>query len=148
MRTSLQESINLVRPLAEQRSITLTHTIQAGCETVPADYDRLMQVLYNLIGNAVKFTQSSGTVTVSVTAVPNALRFSVLDNGPGIAQKDLPFVFDRFWRSKQATATGTGLGLAIVKGIVAAHGGKVWVKSTVGSGSEFCFTLPKSECEI
>jgi signal transduction histidine kinase len=109
---------------------------------VSADRDRVLQVLSNLLGNALKFTAGGGTVTVSVHLEEGAIRFAIGDTGPGIASENLDRIFDRFWKDESAGRRGTGLGLFIVRGIVEAHGGGVWVESELGRGSTFFFTLP------
>jgi len=104
---------------------------------------RIEQVLSNLIDNALKFTPSGGSVSVSAAADQKMLRVSVKDSGAGVNADELPFVFEEFWRSPASRRSrGLGLGLAIVRGVVAAHGGRVWMESTVGSGSTVSFTLP------
>ena len=111
---------------------------------VNADRTRLEQILYNLIDNSVKFNRAGGTVTVSATEQGGRVAVSVRDSGIGIAEADLPRVFERLYRadkSRSRKIEGTGLGLAIVKHLVQAHGGEVSVASTIGEGSEFSFTL-------
>jgi signal transduction histidine kinase len=104
-----------------------------------------VQVLSNLIGNAVKFSERGARVLVSATPGDDEVTLAVADNGPGIPAADLPHVFTRFYRSRGTPrAKGTGLGLAIAEGIVRAHGGRIWVESTLGEGSTFAFTLPRS----
>jgi two-component system phosphate regulon sensor histidine kinase PhoR len=101
--------------------------------------------LGNLIENAVKYTPEGGTVTVAAEAYDGFCRLTVTDTGIGIPETDLPRVFERFYRVDKARSRqmeGTGLGLSIVKHLVQAHGGEVGVKSEVGKGSEFWFTIP------
>jgi PAS domain S-box-containing protein len=112
---------------------------------VRADRDRLHQVFENLIGNALKFTRAGGAITVGATACDGGVVFSVRDTGTGIPPDHLPHLFDRFWQARRGDRHGAGLGLPIVKGIIEAHGGRIWVKSTVGEGSVFSFTLPLAE---
>ena len=97
-------------------------------------------MLRNLIGNAVKFTPEEGKITIAASPADKGLEVSVSDTGPGIPEKSLATVFDKFESSDQKK--GTGLGLAIVKHIIAAHGGKVWAESKPGQGSRFIFVLP------
>ena len=106
------------------------------------DRDRLLQVLENLIGNAIKFTEEGGCITVGARPANGEVLFWVKDTGAGIAPEDMAHVFDRFWQARRADRRGAGLGLPIVKGIVEAHGGRVWVESTPGRGSTFYFTVP------
>jgi PAS domain S-box-containing protein len=133
------------RPVAKERGITLEVSASESLPPVLADQGRAAQVLSNLVGNALKFTPSGGTVRVTATALPDAVCFKVTDTGPGIAPEQLPHLFDRFWQASRADRRGVGLGLSIAKGIVEAHGGKIWVDSTPGVGSSFCFTLPLAE---
>jgi signal transduction histidine kinase len=109
---------------------------------VTADRDRVLQVLSNLGGNAVKFSPEGGRVEIVARAAGTVVEFAVRDNGPGIAHGDLPHVFDRFWQQKPTARLGTGLGLAIAKGIIDAHGGELRAESEPGKGSCFKFTLP------
>jgi two-component system sensor histidine kinase BaeS len=102
----------------------------------------MAQAIANLIGNAVKFTPSGGRVSVDAYARGGVIDVVVADTGRGIAETDLPFIFDRFWHTRGAAA-GTGLGLAIAKGIVEAHGGTIVVASKIGEGSRFTISLPR-----
>ncbi len=112
---------------------------------VMADPQAMRQILSNLIENGIKYTQEGGSVTVDARAEDGFHRVSVVDTGIGISERDLPRVFERFYRADKAHSRqmgGTGLGLAIVKHLVQAHGGEVGVSSEVGKGSEFWFTIP------
>ena len=112
---------------------------------IEADKDKTNQVMENLISNAVKFCPQGGEITVSVERLKGKIEISVADTGIGIPEKDLPHVFEKFYRAENASSEaigGTGLGLAIVKYIVESHGGKMSVESEVGKGSTFSFTLP------
>jgi signal transduction histidine kinase len=108
------------------------------------DHDRLLQVLANLIANAIKFTAPGGRVTVEAAAAAagDHVRVSVSDTGAGIGPEMREAVFERFWQAKDGDRRGLGLGLYISKSIVEAHGGRIWVESTVGAGSTFHFTVP------
>ena len=112
---------------------------------VCADRERVLQVLSNLVGNAIKFTPGGGRVEVAATRDPAGVCFSVSDTGPGIAPDHLPHVFDRFWKHETRGKRGTGLGLFIAKGIVEAHGGRIWVESVPGQGATFRFTLTSAD---
>jgi signal transduction histidine kinase len=111
-----------------------------------ADAERIMQVLANLVANALKFTPSGGEIVVHAESCPidpKFVCFEVRDSGSGIPPEQLPHVFDRFWQARRgARQRGTGLGLAISKGIVEAHGGTMGAESEVGRGSTFRFTVP------
>jgi signal transduction histidine kinase len=99
-------------------------------------------VLSNLMGNAIKFTREGGTVTLRALPQQNEVRVVVTDTGPGIEPGQLSHVFDPYWQAAHTGKLGTGLGLFIAKAFVEAHGGKLWVESTLGQGSSFSFTLP------
>jgi signal transduction histidine kinase len=110
-----------------------------------ADRERIHQVLFNLIDNAVRFTPAGGTVTVSTRRAGDRDEVRVADTGPGIPPEHLPFLFERFYRVDPARSRGqggTGIGLAIARSVVEAHGGTIWAKSDVGIGSVFGFDLP------
>jgi two-component system phosphate regulon sensor histidine kinase PhoR len=109
-----------------------------------ADKGRIEQVMINLIHNAIKFTPSGGSISVSARKRDNDILFSVSDTGAGISKDDLSRIFERFYKADKArSGSGTGLGLSIARQIVEAHGGKIWAESNVGKGSTFYFTLPQ-----
>jgi PAS domain S-box-containing protein len=129
--------------IAEEREIAIEVSTPDSMPPVAVDEQRIIQVLSNMIGNALKFTNRGGKVTVEVAEEGSAVRFAVRDTGSGIPASQMPRVFDRFWQADQrATVRGSGLGLSIAKGIVDAHGGRIWVESTEGIGSTFQFTVP------
>jgi signal transduction histidine kinase len=99
-------------------------------------------VLSNLIGNAVKFVGEGGRVRVRAWREDDRIRVAVSDNGPGIAEEDLPRIFGRYERGTTQGPLGVGLGLYIARGIVEAHGGRIWVESQLGTGTTFFFTIP------
>jgi signal transduction histidine kinase len=111
-----------------------------------ADYDRLNQVLSNLISNSLRHTPESGHVSVNAEKVENKICIEVKDTGEGISSEALPFIFDRFWRGEKSRTreggTHSGLGLAIAKQIVLAHGGTIEVESEIGKGTKFKIELP------
>lgn len=108
---------------------------------VIADEERIMQVMSNLVGNALKFVPSGGSVVLECERKGTEAVFSVVDSGPGIAPEDLDRLFEKFWQRRRDNR-GVGLGLAIARGIVEAHGGRIWADSELGSGAKFYFTLP------
>lgn len=110
--------------------------------TARCDEQRIEQVLGNLIGNAIKFTPAGGAIRVSVKPADDAVLLSVSDTGTGIAPEMVPHIFDRYRQADTKRGRGVGLGLSIVKAIVDAHGGRVWVQTTVGTGSTFHVSLP------
>ena len=136
----MAELQTIVSPQVKARRARIETTLAAGIPTVAADRHRLLQVLLNLIGNALKFGRPGGVVTIGAERLNDAIRIWVQDTGSGISSDELPRVFDRFWRANRGT--GTGLGLALAKGIIEAHGGQIGVTSELGVGSTFFFTLP------
>jgi PAS domain S-box-containing protein len=144
--TIINDTIDMLRPLAAGSTIGLEANIEEDLPPVLADAARIQQVLSNLVGNAVKFTPRSGRITVCAERIDGEVRFAVIDTGPGIPAEQLPHIFGRFWQAK-SDHRGIGLGLAIAKGIVEAHNGRIWVESHVGLGSTFYFTLPAAADE-
>jgi signal transduction histidine kinase len=134
------EVFTVLAPVATDQTITLVSDVKPGTLR-RYDPDRIAQVLFNLVGNALKFTPSGGTVTVSCEDVADGTAVTVRDTGAGIAPEAVSHIFERFYTSGGRTA-GTGLGLDIVKGLVEAHGGTLSVASKVGDGSSFTFTIP------
>lgn len=141
----VREACTLMQHAADAKGIEVSCHFGAALPPVCADRDRVLQVFGNLLGNALKFTPQGGRVQVRAEADGDAVRFAVEDSGPGIGAADLPHVFDRFWQAQRSRHGGAGLGLAIARGIVAAHGGEMWVESEVGSGTTFQFTLPAED---
>ncbi|MEG4587794.1 ATP-binding protein [Microcoleus sp. MOSTC5] len=149
--------LTLSQPLVGKKNLQLINSVAPELPPIAADENRLEQILYNLIGNAIKFTES-GTVEISAALVtgneqspPNSqLSITVSDTGVGIPEDKLERIFESFEQADGSTARefgGTGLGLAVAKQLVELHGGKIWVSSTVGVGSQFTFTLPVSETQ-
>jgi signal transduction histidine kinase len=140
-----EQALEVLRPLALGKCQELVVEVCPGVPRVRVDRERVLQVLTNLVGNAIKYTPASGTLTVRAKKVDGQVRVSVKDSGPGIAAQDVPHLFERFWRAAGALERGTGLGLSIAKSIVEAHGGSIWVETREGAGSTFFFTLPVAE---
>ena len=140
----VQRAVTEIGPFAEAKRIKIEARIAEHLPLVKMDADRILQVLRNLIGNAVKFTPDGGRVTLSAERKNGALQVSITDTGPGITAEDLPIIFDKYRQgtTESYRLMGTGLGLAIVKHIIASHGGQVWVESEAGQGSSFIFALP------
>jgi signal transduction histidine kinase len=132
---------------AENKDLSLTLEVPAQTLVVKADWDRLTQVLTNLVANAIAYTEMGG-VTVSLKELPDAVEVSVQDTGIGITPDDLQHIFERFYRADHDVVQanrGTGLGLAIVKSYIEMHGGRIWVSSKYGEGSTFTFILPRGQ---
>ncbi len=144
----LSNCIFRVAPAAEAKGITIKTDIPPGMPFIMGDPDNLQQVLLNLVGNAIKFAPPQSEVLVSVAAEASAigleLKVSVSDHGPGIPEEEHSLVFHKYYRAPATRdqVDGVGLGLSISRYIVEAHGGTIWVKSQVGEGSTFGFTLP------
>ena len=134
----IAETIDLYFPTARDREVRLEAAELPDGAVVQADRDRVMQVLGNLVGNALKFTAPGGRVTLSARREGDAIVFAVADTGAGIAPEDVPHVFEQYWKHDEH---GTGLGLFIARSVVQAHRGRMWVESTLGAGSTFFFTL-------
>jgi len=133
---------DILAPSAVARGVLLETEIEAGLPAVEIDHDRIAQVLSNLVGNAIKFTASGGSVRMRAARGAEGVIVSVQDTGVGISTEDLPYVFDRFWQSKRTNRSGAGLGLAIANGIVRAHGGTLVLDSVLGQGTVATIALP------
>jgi PAS domain S-box-containing protein len=158
----VRQTVRTLAPLAEDRGVTVSAELSDTLPLLDADPDRLVQLLANLVSNAIKFSNTGGVVrivasdekgaradassdSVSDASHDGASRFisiSVIDEGAGIASHELPMVFDRFWQSKRTNRSGAGLGLAIARGIVRAHGGDITITSALNQGTTVLFTLP------
>jgi len=142
----LEDAVESMRPLADRRGVSLKVEPPSEDVVVVADRDRLMQVLFNLIGNSIKFTPSGGEISLACTSADQTVSVSVTDDGTGIEEGDLQRIFDRFYQSPGAEGVktvGTGLGLPIARSLVELHGGRIWAEKRT-QGSRFVFTLPLS----
>jgi signal transduction histidine kinase len=140
----LRETADLFGVLAASKEVHFEQSANEPRLMLLVDRERVLQVLSNLIGNALKFTPPGGDVILSIERQGGMVRFQVRDTGPGINADNLARVFERFW-TETPGKKGTGLGLFIAKGIVEAHGGRIWVESELGHGTRFFFTLPIAE---
>jgi len=141
--TTVAEVLDVVRPLAEQKSQTLLHRVEDGA-AVQGDATRFRQVLMNLLGNAIKFTPEGGSIEMSARRLEGNIRTEVRDSGPGIPAEEQMRIFEAFHRLQQSgqAPEGTGLGLAITKRLIELQGGQLGLESEVGKGSCFWFSLP------
>lgn len=138
----IDDVVDALSPLAAQRGIAL---VQRGTDValeVRCDRDRIQQVLTNLLDNALKFTPTGGTISVTASRVDAEAHVAIADTGCGITSEQLPHIFDRYWRGRREQRTGTGLGLSICKAIIEAHHTRIWADSTPGQGATFYFALP------
>ena len=132
---------------AREKGVTLKHEVTGNLPKIQADEQRITQVLYNLMSNALRHTPTGGTITTTVELRDERVLVNVRDTGTGIATEDLPHIFERFYRadrSRTRATGGSGLGLTISKQIIEAHGGQIWAQSWLGAGSTFAFSLPLS----
>lgn len=136
--------IDELHNLASENGIVISAIIPVTLPKVEIDRERMMQVMTNLLGNAIKFSPSGGSITVKAQVKDSELLVQVGDNGTGIPKEVIPHVFEKFYRAKDSISVGgTGLGLYITKQIIEAHGGRIWVKSKPNKGATFYFTIPK-----
>ncbi|MBI4951836.1 MAG: PAS domain-containing sensor histidine kinase [Myxococcales bacterium] len=141
VRAICDEVTALHGPGAAAKSIELAVRVDKGLPSVEVDRHRMVQMLDNLVGNAIKFTER-GRVELRARVDAGMLVIEVADSGVGIGPDELPHVFDRFWQSARARRAGAGLGLAIARGVAVGHGGDITVRSTLGRGTTFVVTLP------
>lgn len=142
--------LSRLKPQADEKHILLALQAPETAVNVCADSDRITQLFNHVVGNALRFTQESGQITVEIKETETDIACSVSDTGIGISEKDLPQVFGKFQQFGRVPGSGekgTGLGLSIAKNIVEMHHGKIWVESRIGEGTKFTFTLPKSTAE-
>jgi len=141
----LSEIAKNVQPAASDRGLELSLSLPVEPVRAFVDADRLQQVFHNLLENAMRYTEPGGTIRLALTAAPDEARMEVSDTGIGIPAGDLPYVFERFFRSdraRRAYAGGSGLGLSIVRWIVEAHKGSVSIESATGKGTTVTVTIP------
>jgi len=142
--TAIENALMLVRERAGRRSIALHTNIDDRLGQIQGDERKIRQVVLNLLSNAIKFTPEGGRIEVAAVRRDGLVELSVRDTGVGIAPEDQEAVFEEFKQVGTADrkVEGTGLGLALSRKFVELHGGKIWVKSQVGTGSTFTFTIP------
>ncbi|MDI6736080.1 MAG: PocR ligand-binding domain-containing protein [bacterium] len=138
----IEDVLTFLKPAAIQKNITLESNIPKDISDIPADADRIRQVLTDLIDNAIKFTPDEGKITIQVKEWGDCLQVGVMNTGKGLPKDDYDRIFDEFFKTAPLYE-GQGLGLALAKGIVEAHGGEIWAEGEPDKGSTFYFTLPK-----
>ncbi len=138
-----EEVISRLSSQADRQNLSVSGNFAPDLPSVPADKDRVRQVITNLLHNAIKFTRPGGKIMITTGTLPDSVVVNVVDTGIGIPKQDLARIFERFYKGDKARAgEGTGMGLAIAKHVVEAHGGSIWVNSEEGKGSTFSFSLP------
>ncbi|MBK8023504.1 MAG: HAMP domain-containing histidine kinase [Chloroflexi bacterium] len=140
-----QQVWDRMAPRAREKSITLRTSVAADLPPVQGDFERLMQIMTNLVDNALRYSPNESVVIIEGRAEGGAVKLSVSDSGPGIPPEEIPHLFERFWRSDKSrsrTSGGSGLGLAIVRQLAELHGGTVQVESKLGQGARFTLCLP------
>jgi signal transduction histidine kinase len=141
-RDILEQTAEMCGATATEQNISLEVRESPPDLMVTADEERILQVMSNLVGNALKFVPRGGGIVLDCQRKDTEALFSVADTGPGIPPEDLGRLFEKFWQRRRSDTRGVGLGLAIARGIVDAHGGRIWAESTLGKGATFYFTLP------
>jgi two-component system, NtrC family, sensor histidine kinase GlrK len=141
----VEKVLREMSPLLEAKKLILEKDLQVTLPKIRMDHERVLQVLRNLVGNAIKFSPEEGIIKIMAHSASQGIQVSVKDNGPGIPQEHLLTIFSKFHQvvpNKSYQIKGTGLGLAIVKYIIQSHGGRTWAESRIGEGSTFYFWLP------
>ena len=142
----LIERLTPLRLAMEEDNIHFQVSVDSRVKQVTADANRLLQILINLLSNAMRHTAAGGEISLHIQEERGSIIFSVQDSGPGIQPEHLPYIFDRFYRvdeSRNRDSGGKGLGLAIARSYVEAHGGRIWVESPPGQGAHFYFSIPR-----
>jgi signal transduction histidine kinase len=142
----INQAITLTKPIIKGKPIQVIQNIRESLPKVMADKDKLMQVIINLISNAIKFTEE-GCIVCTARMLQEDIILSITDTGIGIKEEDKEYIFDRFRQvgdNLTSRPRGTGLGLAICKHIIEEHGGEIWAESEVGKGTDFSFKIPIS----
>jgi signal transduction histidine kinase len=150
MHELLNHTVENLKSMAQNKQLQLRLTCPPVLPTVLGDASRLQQVIDNLISNAIKFTDKGGVIDIVGEDKSDGVKISVKDSGIGMSQADQEKVFDMFYQadaSMRRSTGGAGLGLAIARGIVALHGGKIWVESELGKGATFQFVIPTNKAQ-
>jgi signal transduction histidine kinase len=137
-----EDALAMLAPAATEKGVKLHLDIRHDGLVTCCDRGRVVQVLSNLLGNAVKFTPADGKVTLTLEQIGDRAQFTVLDTGPGVPAGLREHIFERFWQAEETARKGRGLGLYIAKGLVEAQGGTMWMASPAQGGASFSFTLP------
>lgn len=143
MNNIIEENLTIFDKVIKDKKQKLEKDLTKGLSMVRADKDKITQVFVNLLNNAIKYTPESGSITVKTVSLEHEIMVEISDTGEGVAPDNLDKIFDKFTRVTAEKKEGTGLGLPIAKDMVSLHNGRMWVKSELGKGSQFYFTLPK-----
>ena len=143
MNDIIEENLKIFDKLIKDKKQRLQKDLAGDLPKINADLDKITQVFINLLSNAIKYTPESGGVAVKTVNLETEIMVEITDTGEGVAPEDMDKIFDKFTRVTAEKKEGTGLGLPIAKDIVVLHNGRMWVKSELGKGSQFYFTLPK-----
>ena len=141
----IRDSRNFFKHKAQEKNILLAYNLPREDISVFVDAERILQVITNLLNNAIKFTPNNKSITIEIKLIGANIRIGVIDTGIGMEKSDIPKVFEKFAQvtSNVESSKGIGMGLSIVKELVEKHGGQVWAESTLGKGTKFYFTLPR-----
>ena len=143
--TIVDEVLVEMRAKAAEKGVEIVAEKPRNPAIIDCDKDRIAQILENLLGNAIRFTPTGKRVTLRLREQQSEARFEVADEGPGIADQDLPRIFDPYYRAEVPQGRGLGLGLSISLGLVRAHNGAIWAESAHGHGATFVFTMPRRD---
>jgi signal transduction histidine kinase len=143
MNNIIKENLTIFDKIMKDKKQRLQKDLAVGLSEISADKDKVTQVFVNLLSNAIKYTPESGSIAVKTLNLEKEIMVEISDTGEGMASDNLDKIFDKFTRVTAEKKEGTGLGLPIAKDIVSLHNGRIWVKSELGKGSKFYFTLPK-----
>lgn len=148
----LERAVSMLQPLCDEKNLTVRLNLSRDLPSLVIDVDRINQVIYNLLNNAIRYIERGCAITVSTLPVrvdgKSYAQVQIADTGKGIAPKDLEHIFQYFYRSEQSRnrkSGGSGIGLALAQQFIRSHGGNIWADSTVGKGTTFTFILPLKE---
>lgn len=141
-RALVHEALSFLDPLMQEKGVSAAVHLAEPLPAVRADRTRIVQVLDNLLTNALRYSPAGETIDIRVESLPDEVLFTIADRGPGIPPEEREHVFERFWQGKRRNGGSAGLGLSICKGIVTGHGGRIWLDTRAAEGTTMCFTLP------
>jgi PAS domain S-box-containing protein len=142
VRALVAETVGLLRMQIDEKGLRIDQEFPVALPRAKGDHDRVLQVLGNLLGNAIKFSPAQSTIGIAAREGEGEIVVYIRDEGPGLRPDEIPHIFDRYWQARKTGKVGHGIGLAIVQAIARSHGGRVWAESEFGSGSTFILALP------